>query len=193
MPHESRGHAHGSGAIEGRSSHRYDRLARLLLKPLYRRIARDIAAAAPDGAELLDVGTGPGILLEALGNLRPDLRFVGVDLAADMIDHARHNLSDLRNRVELHAADVASLPLANGRFDLVVATYSSHHWEDPEAGAAEIARVLRGGGRLIVYDFPRAPFDALTRRSGLTRVRATRFKTGWGPLMKTIRFEAAAS
>jgi SAM-dependent methyltransferase len=131
-------------------------------------------------------GTGPGIPLEALGGLRPDLRFVG-------IDHARHNLTGLRNRVELHTADGASLPLADGRFDLVVSTYSSHHWEDPEAGAAEIVRVLRGGGRLIVYDFPRAPFDALTRYSGLQRVRATRFRTGWGPLMKTIRFEAAAS
>ncbi|MCC3765617.1 class I SAM-dependent methyltransferase [Glycomyces sp. TRM65418] len=192
MPHDPRGHSHGE-AIEGRHSRGYDRMARLLMKPLYRRIAKDVAASAPQGATLLDVGTGPGILLAALGPMRPDLRFVGVDLSADMIDHARRNLADLRDRLELHAADVASLPLDDGRFDLVVSTYSSHHWGDPEAGAAEIARVLRRGGRFVDYDFPRAPFDALTRRSGLDRVRATRFKTGLGPLMKTLRFEAAAS
>jgi ubiquinone/menaquinone biosynthesis C-methylase UbiE len=190
MPH-SHGHAHHGEAIEGRHSRNYDRMTRLLMKPLYRRIAADIAATAPDGAALLDVGTGPGLLLEALDRLRPDLRLVGVDLAADMIDHARRNLND---QVELHAADVAALPFADDRFDLVVSSYSSHHWGDPEAGAAEIARVLRGGGRLLDYDFPRAPFAALTRGSGLTLVRRTPFKAGWrGLIMRTVRFEAAAA
>jgi ubiquinone/menaquinone biosynthesis C-methylase UbiE len=193
MPHESRGHGHGHAhgeAIEGRHSRNYDRLARLLMKPHYRRIAADIAATAPDGAALLDIGTGPGLLLRALGRTRPDLRLAGVDLAADMIDHARRNLAGPGDRLELHAADVASLPFEDDRFDLVVSTYSSHHWGDPEAGAAEIARVLRSGGRFLNYDFPRAPFEALTRESGLTFVRRTPFRSVWSPIMKTARFEA---
>jgi ubiquinone/menaquinone biosynthesis C-methylase UbiE len=187
MPHEH-GH-HGSGAIEGSHSRVYDRLARLLLKPHYRRIATDIAASAPDGAALLDVGTGPGILLKALARIRPDLRLAGVDLAPDMVDHARRNLAGL-DGLELHAADVAALPFEDDRFDLVVSSYSSHHWGDPEAGSAEIARILSPGGRFINYDFPRAPLDALTRRSGLTLVRQTPFRS---PFMKTTRFEAAAN
>lgn len=194
MPHDHeghghRGHAHRGEAIEGRQSRIYDRLARMLMKPHYRRIAADIAATAPDGAALLDVGTGPGILLQALARLRPDLRLAGVDLAPDMIDHARRNLAHL-DGLELRAADVAALPFDDDRFDLVVSTYSSHHWGDPEAGAAEITRILRPEGRLLNYDFPRAPFDALTGRSGLTLVRRTPFRSLF---LKTIRFEAATN
>lgn len=188
MPHHAHDHAHGSRPIEGRHSRNYDRLARLLMKPVYRRIAADVAATAAQGAALLDIGTGPGILLRELHRARPDLRLVGVDLAADMVDLARRNLGD---RAELHAADVAALPFEDGRFDLVVSTYSSHHWGDPQAGAAEIARVLQSGGRLLNYDFPHAPMDALTRGPGLTAARRTPFKAGWTRLvMKTVRFEA---
>lgn len=190
MPHRS--HGHGSGAIEGRHSRYYDRLARWLMKPLYRRIAADIARAAPEGAALLDVGTGPGILLRELGASRPDLRLAGVDIAADMIEHAERNLAELDSRPELRAADVADLPFEDDRFDLVVSTFSSHHWDDPEAGSTEIARVLRGGGRLLVYDFKHAPFDPLTGGSGLTRVGYAPFRTGWGPIMRGFRLEAEA-
>ena len=190
MPHGPREHAHGSGAIEGRHSRYYDRLARLLMKPLYRRIAADIAASADKGAALLDVGTGPGILLKELGRARPDLRLAGIDIAAEMIGHAKRNLGD---GLELRTADVAALPFEDDRFDLVVSTFSSHHWDDPEAGSAEIARVLRSGGGLLVYDFPYAPYEALTRRSGLTRVGLAPFRTGWTLFMKANRFEAAAN
>lgn len=188
MPHGSHGHSHG--AIEGRHSRIYDRTVRLLAKPLYRRIAADIAAAAPEGATLLDVGTGPGMLLKAIARARPDLDLVGVDLAADMIDLARRNLGE---GPELHAADVAALPFPNDRFDIVVSTYSSHHWEDPEAGAAEITRVLRPGGRFLNYEFPRGPFEALAGSPGLTLVRHTPFKTGWNLILKTTRYEAEAA
>lgn len=185
MPHHD--HAHGNRPIEGRHSRNYDRMARLLMKPVYRRIAADIAASAPRGAALLDIGTGPGILLQALHRTRPDLRLSGVDLAADMVDLARRNLGD---RAELHAADAAALPFEDDRFDLVVSSYSSHHWGDPRAGAAEIARVLKSGGRLLNYDFPHAPWDALTA-SGLAAVRRSPFKAGWTSLiMKTTRLEA---
>lgn len=184
MPHQTHGHAHGHGeAIEGRHSNRYDRMARLLLKPLYRKIAKDIAASAPQGAGVLDVGTGPGILLKELGRIRPDLRLAGIDLAADMIDHAKHNLGD---GIELHATDVAALPFEDNSFDLVVSTFSSHHWSDPEAGAGEIARVLRREGRFLNYDFPRAPFEVLKTRPELAFVGQERFSS----IMKATRFEA---
>ncbi|SDE20675.1 class I SAM-dependent methyltransferase [Glycomyces harbinensis] len=183
MPHDH-SHSHGNRPIEGRHSNRYDRMARLLMKPVYRKIAKDVAASAPQGATVLDVGTGPGILLRELSRLRPDLHLAGVDLAPDMVDHARRNLDD---RIELHAADVAALPFEDDKFDLVVSTFSSHHWGDPEAGGAEIARVLREGGRLLNYDFPRAPFKALTDNPGLTSVRRTPFSR----ILKATRFEAA--
>ncbi|RRR95832.1 class I SAM-dependent methyltransferase [Glycomyces terrestris] len=185
MPHDHH-HRHG-GAIEGRHSDRYNRFARLFAKAQYRRIAADIASAAPQDAAVLDVGTGPGLLLRNLADLRPDLRLAGVDLAADMVAHAERNLADLPARPDLRAADVAALPFEDGAFDLVVSTYSSHHWSDPETGGAEIARVLRPAGRFLNYDFPRAPFDAF---DDLTETGRTAFRTPWTLFMKTIRFEA---
>ncbi|THV24520.1 class I SAM-dependent methyltransferase [Glycomyces paridis] len=187
MPHHD--HQHGNQPIEGRHSRNYDRLARLLMKPLYRRIAADIAAVAPEGAALLDVGTGPGILLQTLARTRPDLRLTGVDLAPDMVDLARRNLGGL---AELHAADAAALPFDDARFDLVVTSFSSHHWGDPQAGATEIARVLTPGGRLLNYDFPRAPLSAFTNGTGLTLTGQSRFRAGLAGLhMKVVRLEAA--
>jgi ubiquinone/menaquinone biosynthesis C-methylase UbiE len=50
---------------------------------------------------------------------------------------------------------VASLPFPKGSFDLVISTLSMHHWADPKAGLTEIARLLRPGGRALVWDFRR--------------------------------------
>ena len=60
---------------------------------MYRRLAADLAEVAPDGAAVLDVGTGPGVLLVELTARRPDLRLTGVDLSPDMIAAATRNLN----------------------------------------------------------------------------------------------------
>jgi ubiquinone/menaquinone biosynthesis C-methylase UbiE len=88
---------------------------------------------------------------------------------------------------------VAALPFASESFDLVVSSLSAHHWEDPDAGAAEIARVLRPGGRLLIYDFKDAPYDAVAAHPRLTDLRAGPFRTGLGPLLRCRRFEAVAA
>jgi ubiquinone/menaquinone biosynthesis C-methylase UbiE len=48
--------------------------------------------------------------------------------------------------------DVTSLSFPDASFDVVLSTLSMHHWADPEAGLAEIARVLRPNGRALVWD-----------------------------------------
>jgi SAM-dependent methyltransferase len=48
---------------------------------------------------------------------------------------------------------VAALAFPDGSFDLVVSTLSMHHWAEPTAGLAEIGRVLRPGGRALIWDF----------------------------------------
>ncbi|HLV59707.1 MAG TPA: class I SAM-dependent methyltransferase, partial [Natronosporangium sp.] len=78
-------HHHHHHRFEGRTVRWYDLMARRLTRPVYRRLAADIAAAAPHGAAVLDVGTGPAVLLLELARLRPDLRLTGVDPSADMV------------------------------------------------------------------------------------------------------------
>jgi len=147
--------------FQGRNARMYDVGARRVLRRLYRRIAEDVADVAPDGGTVLDVGTGPGVLLDEIGRLRPDLTLTGLDLSADMVTAARNNLSQYGDRAEVVVGDVADLPFGDDSFDLVVTSLSTHHWDQPRGAVPEIARVLRPGGRFAVYDFAFAPYGEL--------------------------------
>src|SRR5262245_2250967 len=108
--------------FEGRSSRVYDVMARRVLRRMYRRLAADVADAAPDGGSVLDIGTGPGVLLVELAALRPDLRLTGVDLSADMIAAAARNLVPYRERAGVQVGDATRLPFPDGSFDLIVSS-----------------------------------------------------------------------
>jgi ubiquinone/menaquinone biosynthesis C-methylase UbiE len=179
--------------FEGRSSRIYDFMSRRVLRGVYRRLAADIATMAPEGGAILDVGTGPGVLLIELAKRRPDLRLTGVDLSADMIASATRNLEPFGDRVMAQVGNVTSLPFPDGSFDLIVSSLSLHHWDDPEAALPELVRVLRPSGRVCVYDFPFAPFDQLEAAAGNVSVRSgqspqrTRIRTGI-PFLRYVRF-----
>jgi ubiquinone/menaquinone biosynthesis C-methylase UbiE len=74
-----------------------------------------------------------------------------------MIARARANtdpaLNPGRRQPSFLVGDAAALAFPDGSFDLVVSTLSMHHWADPAAGLAEIGRVLRPGGRALIWDF----------------------------------------
>lgn len=160
MTTHARRHRNAPHFFEGRSSRFYDFTAKRVLRRMYRRLARDIAAAAPEGAAVLDVGTGPGVLLVELARLRPDLTLTGVDLSPDMITAATRNLARYGNATA-RVGDVTALPFPDASFDLVVTSFSAHHWDHAEAAVPELARVLRPGGKVRVYDFRFGPFDLL--------------------------------
>jgi SAM-dependent methyltransferase len=156
---------HGRGATIGRrvpggtligDAAVYDTLSRLLLGPFLGRIAADVAAVASDGTKVLEVGCGPGHLSIRLAR-QHGLEVTGLDLDPAMIARARAKVDRLgagdQRRPSFLVGDVASLAFPDGSFDLVVSTLSMHHWADPTAGLAEIGRVLRTGGRALVWDF----------------------------------------
>ena len=165
-------HLHGNrpALFSGRGSRVYDVVARRVLRRLYRRIADDLATVIPDGAAVLDVGTGPGVLLVELAHRRKDLRLAGVDLSEDMIAAAERNIAEFAGRASVRTGDVTALPFDDESFDVVVTSLSSHHWDDPVSAVPELARVLRPSGVLIDYDFWFAPFGIITetaREQGL--------------------------
>jgi SAM-dependent methyltransferase len=135
----------------------YDALShRLLLGSLFTRIAGDVAAVAPPGARVLEVGCGPGRLSILLAR-RYGLDVTGLDLDPAMIERARGN-ADRPGEKDGHrpsfvVGDVASLSFPDGSFDLVVSTLSMHHWADQRSGLGEIRRVLRPGARALLWDF----------------------------------------
>ncbi|HJU02365.1 MAG TPA: class I SAM-dependent methyltransferase [Actinomycetes bacterium] len=145
------------GGILIGDARRYDALShRLLLGSLFGHIAVDIAAVAPDGARVLEVGCGPGRLSIQLAR-QHGLDVTGLDLDPAMIARARANADRPEDgagrRPSFLVGDVASLAFPDRSFDLVVSTLSMHHWANPTAGLAEIGRVLRPGGHAFVWDF----------------------------------------
>jgi SAM-dependent methyltransferase len=134
----------------------YDAVSGRLARPLYRRIAGEVAGAGlPDGAVVLDVGTGPGRVPLLIAQRCPKLIVEGLDVSEEMIGRATRGAVGAgigRERLRYRVGDVAALPYEDASVDLVVSSLSLHHWADVPAGLAEIRRVLRPGGRAWIYD-----------------------------------------
>ncbi len=107
----------------------------------------------PLRGSLLDVGCGPGILLATLLEEKPDLSLAGIDLAPEMIRVAKERLGA---RADLRVGDSERLPWNDGFFDAVTCIDSFHHYPAPGRVLAEMHRVLRRGGQLVIAD-PSAP------------------------------------
>lgn len=86
-----------------------------------------------------------------------DVVLSAVDLSERMLELARQRAAELGRDVELAVADAQALPFADGEFDSVVATLALCSIPDDRAGVAEMARVLRPGGRLVLLDHVRSP------------------------------------
>lgn len=81
----------------------------------------------------------------------------GLDLDSAMIERASAN-AERSSTVDgrqprFVVGDVATMPFDDASFDLVVSTFSMHHWSDATAGLREIHRVLRPGGRALIWAF----------------------------------------
>jgi ubiquinone/menaquinone biosynthesis C-methylase UbiE len=131
-------------------------------------MARTIDACALSlDVAVLDVACGPGILTCALA---PHARYVtGIDLTPAMIDQARARQAAIGlTNMAWHIGNAAALPFEDGSFDRVLTRYSFHHLPDPAAVLAEMKRVCRPNGRIIVVDATPSPetqkaYDAMER------------------------------
>lgn len=128
-----------------------------LFRRVYRRIVAEVASQAPQGARLLDVGTGPGYLLGYLARQRPDLRLFGLDLSHAMITQGRRRLRGLNPGAPVISlvGDSRALPLRSASFERILVTFSFHIWQDPVGAAVEMARVLKPGGVAWIYEMNR--------------------------------------
>jgi SAM-dependent methyltransferase len=114
-----------------------------------RRQARMLAAVLRGSAEpalIVDLGCGDGAALAAAARHNPAHRFAGIDWSADAARQARAlGLTVVR-------ADVAAcgLPVADGAADVVIMSEVIEHLVDPDGAVAEVRRVLRPGGSLLL-------------------------------------------
>lgn len=102
------------------------------------------------GESVLECGCGPGWLWAENAGAVPSLtRLTLTDLSTGMLATASGNLEAQHMAAELAAADIAHLPFGAARFDLVIANHMLYHVPDRRQVFAEIARVLRPGGRFV--------------------------------------------
>lgn len=104
-----------------------------------------------DGMKVLDVGCGTGSLLKELSQSRRELNLYGIDLSPEMINGARVKLKDVEH-VELYERSAADLLFQSNYFDYVVCMNSLHHHPNPKQSLAEMTRVLKPGGVMILMD-----------------------------------------
>ena len=105
------------------------------------------AASTTAPCRLLDVGCGTGALAEAVASRFPAWRVVCSDLSAEMLTAAA------TKGLETVMARSEALPFGAHEFDVVTSLSSFHFWDEPLLGLAEIHRVLRPGGSLLLSDW----------------------------------------
>jgi demethylmenaquinone methyltransferase/2-methoxy-6-polyprenyl-1,4-benzoquinol methylase len=134
----------------------YDRLNRVLslgIDQLWRRAAvRWLGQGRPQS--ILDVATGTGDLAIQALTLGPE-RVVGIDLSEPMLAVGRRKIAALgeSDRITMTQADAADLPFEDDTFDAALVAFGVRNFENLDAGLAEIRRVLRPGGALVVLEF----------------------------------------
>lgn len=126
----------------------WDTLRGGFFTPAMRDDAIARANLAPS-ADVADIGTGTGFVIEGLrGRVR---RIVGFDANDAMLAEARRKFS-AAPEITFERAESLALPAADASFDAVFANMYLHHTPDPAAAIAEMARLLRPGGRLVITD-----------------------------------------
>jgi ubiquinone/menaquinone biosynthesis C-methylase UbiE len=119
----------------------------VLHRPLHRLMIGRLDLG--DDERFLDVGCGTGNL--ALLATQTGARVVGVDPAPRMITIASQKAPPGAKPFFL-VAGAEALPFANDVFDAAATSFSLHHWQDRAQGLAEIKRVVRPGGRVVIAD-----------------------------------------
>jgi arsenite methyltransferase len=110
---------------------------------------------------VLDLGTGPGLFLQALVDYHPGIRAIGVECAPYMLQAA----VELPQGCEILQEDLHDprLALADGSVDAANASVVLHEMHQPLRTLQEVHRCLKPGGRFYIHDWVRAPLEVYIR------------------------------
>ncbi len=126
-------------------AHRYDDVWGSRFEEVARHIGERVTL--PRGSSVLDIGSGTGIVLDALGSHALDrARLIGCDKSAGMIRAARCRVPGGRFAL----GNAVMLPFRSSTFDAATASFVLSHLPDWEAGLAEARRVLKAGGVFVM-------------------------------------------
>lgn len=109
------------------------------------RVVEQVASSFGPDASFADVGCGTGRYLERLAAGRPELRLTGIDPSPQLLRHVPFNARSL-------TGNLLRLPAGDGTFDGASCVEALEHALVPERAVAELCRIVRPGGRVVVID-----------------------------------------
>ncbi len=135
----------------------YDPIVRWTTREVEFKAALVAGLAPLAGERILDLGCGTGTLAIAIARAAPGAAVAGIDADEPVLARARAKQARAGTSVQWHRGLAGKLPFAQGSFDAVVSSLFFHHLLRAEkiTALAEVARVLRPRGRLLVADWGR--------------------------------------
>jgi ubiquinone/menaquinone biosynthesis C-methylase UbiE len=191
--HPFQGHSmEGPAQTEGsliRWAPYYDLVTNLMTLGQARRLRKmtvDQALVKP-GDSVLDVGCGTGEVTLPAKTRAKDGQVYGIDPAPEMIAVARKKASRKGLEIDFRVGVIEALPFPDSSIDVVTSSLMMHHLPNDlkVRGLAEIYRVLKPGGRLLIADFMR-PTGAFLNHLFIALTRHQRLQTGIEDLQKLL-------
>jgi SAM-dependent methyltransferase len=126
---------------------RYDEISRSIADAIEHAVER---LQPQSGEHVLDLATGTGWGSRVIAQRFPGVSVTGVDIADHMLAYAKERAALQKLSIDYRHADAEQLPFADGSFDAVVSTFGVMFVGKPEAAAAELGRVVKRGGRVVL-------------------------------------------
>lgn len=142
---------------EGTVRHQYNQLASVYDRRWNQYIRKTLLflkdwARIPPDARVLDLACGTGEFERLLLQENPAQPITGVDISERMLAIAQQKLQAYPT-VSFSLASATALPFADSSFDIIVSASSFHYFDDPGAALAEMKRVLKPDGKVIILDW----------------------------------------
>jgi SAM-dependent methyltransferase len=126
---------------------RYDDISRSIADAIEHAVER---LQPLPGERVLDLAAGTGWGSRIVAQRFPNAKVTGADIADQMLEYARATAATMKLNIDYQHADAEKLPFADASFDRVVSTFGVMFVGKPEAAAAELARVVKRGGRVVL-------------------------------------------